>query len=422
MNVQDKVTAAPEVRLKSNGLGLTELESQPDMVRMRTYRFDRIKAQLQARDVAGILLFDPINIRYAVGTRNMANWTAHNLIRYLFIATNGPTVMFDYHQTDHLSGHCEAIDELRNTRPCEFFSGGELLDHHQNAWADEMADLVCAHGGGNMRLAIDIAPPLGVQKLVQRGIEICDGKAVTELAREVKSLDEIAVMMNAVAVCEKGMYQMRQQLEPGMTENELWSILHQVNIAHGGEWIETRLLASGTRTNPWFQECADRMIRPNEIVSYDTDLIGPGGMCIDVSRSYFSGPGRPSDEHRRIYQAAWDQVHFNIDLLKPGMSFREFADKAWKIPDASWPLRYSCVAHGVGMADEYPTIRHGRDWNEYTYDGTFNPGMVICIESYMGEVGGSFGVKLEEQVLITEDGVQNMSTFPFEEELLHRMV
>jgi Xaa-Pro aminopeptidase len=50
-------------------------------------------------------------------------------------------------------------------------------------------------------------------------------------------------------------------------------------------------------------------------------------------------------------------------------------------------------------------------------DGEFIPGMTICIESYIGEVGGIEGVKLEQQVLITETGHEIMSTFPLESKL-----
>jgi Xaa-Pro dipeptidase len=40
--------------------------------------------------------------------------------------------------------------------------------------------------------------------------------------------------------------------QPGMTENDVWAELHKSNIRRGGEWIETRILSSGQRTNPWF--------------------------------------------------------------------------------------------------------------------------------------------------------------------------
>src|SRR3546814_7179561 len=94
---------------------------------------------------------------------------------------------------------------------------------------------------------------------------------------------------------------MRDALTPGMSENELWSILNQVNAAGGGEWIETRLLAAGSRTNPWFHECGEAVIQAGDIVSFDTDMIGPHGYCADVSRTFLCGESRPSGEQRRLY-------------------------------------------------------------------------------------------------------------------------
>jgi Xaa-Pro aminopeptidase len=204
-----------------------------------------------------------------------------------------------------------------------------------------------------------------------------------------------------------------------MTENELWSILHQTNIAMGGEWIETRLLASGGRTNPWFQECSDKIIRAGELVAFDTDLIGPMGYCADISRTYHCGPGRPSDEQRRLYAHAYEEIEHNMSILKAGMTFREFAEKGWKIANEFVAGRYSVMAHGVGMCDEYPAIAYVNDWDEaYSYDGVIEAGMTLCIESYTGAENGAEGVKLEEQVLVTGTGVERLSTFPFEDELL----
>ena len=59
--------------------------------------------------------------------------------------------------------------------------------------------------------------------------------------------------------------------------------------------------------------------------------------------------------------------------------------------------------HGVGLADEYPTLPHAADWTDDTPDGVLVPGMVLCVESYIGRLGGHEGVKIEEQVLITDD-------------------
>ncbi|KAA8909816.1 hypothetical protein TRICI_004349 [Trichomonascus ciferrii] len=71
------------------------------------------------------------------------------------------------------------------------------------------------------------------------------------------------------------------------------------------------------------------------------------------------------------------------------------------------------------MTGEYPYLYHHGDFPDAGYDGIIEPGMVICVESYIGEQGGSQGIKLEQQVLITETGIEVSSNFPFEESLLN---
>ena len=154
-----------------------------------------------------------------------------------------------------------------------------------------------------------------------------------EHARCVKSPDEIAGMAHALAVCDGGMARMREALQPGMTENALWALLHETNIRNGGEFIETRCFASGGRTNPWFQECSNRVIRPGDLVAFDTDMIGPMGFCCDVSRTFHTGPGKANDEQRRMYGLAIEQVQHNLGLLKAGVSFREISEKSFVLPE-----------------------------------------------------------------------------------------
>ena len=63
-------------------------------------------------------------------------------------------------------------------------------------------------------------------------------------------------------------------------------------------------------------------------------------------------------------------------------------------------------------------LYHRGDFADAGYDGTIEPGMTLCVESYIGEENGTEGVKLEQQVLITETGTELLSRFAFEEALL----
>jgi Xaa-Pro aminopeptidase len=185
----------------------------------------------------------------------------------------------------------------------------------------------------------------------------------------------------------------------------------------GGEWIETRLLASGPRTNPWFQECSERVIEAGDLVSFDTDLIGPNGYCADLSRSWLCGDRKPSNEQRALYAIAREQLQHNMALVKPGVAFREFAEKAYRLPEDCLANRYSVLFHGVGLCDEYPAVAFKEDFARSGYDGVLRPGMTICVEALVGREGGREAVKLEEQVLVTETGMEPLSRYPFEEAL-----
>ncbi|KPP86728.1 MAG: Xaa-Pro aminopeptidase [Rhodobacteraceae bacterium HLUCCA08] len=109
-----------------------------------------------------------------------------------------------------------------------------------------------------------------------------------------------------------------------------------------------------------------------------------------------------------------------MDLLRPGLTYRELAEQAWKIPDRFYDRRYPSIIHGVGLHGETPLVAHQGDFDKYSRDGVLEPGMVVSVESYIGEVDAMDGVKLEEQVVITETGIAKMSRYPYSDTLLDR--
>ena len=389
-----------------------------DLKALRAYRQARLRRELEARDVAGIVLFDPINIRYATDTSNMQVWTLHNPVRCVFVATEGPVVLYEFLSCAHLSAGYETVDEIRRPLAWFYAIAGPRTEEMAGRWAAEIADLVRAHGGGNRRLAVDRLDPTGAAALASQGISVHDGQPATEHARAIKSAEEIVAMRAAIAACEDGMRAMREALRPGIREVELWSVLHQHNIASGGEWIETRLLSSGPRTNPWYQECSDRLIAAGDLVAFDTDLIGRYGYCADISRTWRTGDGVPDDEQRRLYRLAYERLQQSLELLKPGVGFREYSLANGILPEPYRSQRYDCLAHGVGLAEEYPALYWAEDFADYGFDGRFEENMTVSVESYIGAEGGREGVKLEEQALITAEGAELLSRYPFEEDWL----
>ncbi|MFK5733890.1 Xaa-Pro peptidase family protein [Pseudomonas urmiensis] len=396
------------------GLGL----DAPHLPTMREYRLQRLKDQLVARDLAGILLFDPLNIRYATDTTNMQLWTTHNPARACFVAANGHVVLWDFHGCDHLSAHLPLVSELRSGASFFYFETGERTDQHAQRFAAQIDELLRIHAGSNRRLAVDRIEVAGLRALDALGVKICSGQQVTELARVIKGPDEIKAMRCAVASCEASISEMRQAMRAGATENDIWAALHTGNIRRGGEWIETRILSSGPRTNPWYQESGPRVLSDGDLLSFDTDLIGVYGICVDMSRSWICGAREPTAEQKRLYRIAHQHISFNTELVRPGVGFTELTRKGHRLPESCREQRYGVMFHGVGLCDEYPCIRYPEDVDSYGYEGVLEPGMALCVEAYIGEVGGRDGIKLENQLLVTENGCEVLTRYPFEDSFL----
>ena len=390
----------------------------PSMPALREYRLLRLQEQIRKHDCAGLLLFDPLNIRYATDTTNMQLWIAHNAARACFVPPEGKVILWDFHNCEHLSAHLPLVGEVRHGASFFYFETGDKTEAAAAHFVDEVIDVMKSHGGANKRLAVDKIETPGYVRLVEKGIEVIEGQMLTEHARAIKNDNEIRAMRCAVHACEMAVEEMRYAMRPGVSENEMWAALHAGNIKRGGEWIETRILSSGPRTNPWFQECGPRIMQEGDMMAFDTDLVGTYGYCCDISRSWIVGDVAPTEEQKTLYKVAYEHVMTNIGLIKPGMSFAEMTAKAHRLPEEYRALRYGVLAHGVGLCDEYPCVRYPEDVEAHGYSGTFEPGMTLCVEAYIGAVGGLEGVKLEEQVLITETGCETLSTYRYEDALL----
>ena len=160
------------------------------------------------------------------------------------------------------------------------------------------------------------------------------------------------------------------------------------------------------------QESSNKVIQYGEMVGFDTDMVGPYGYCADISRS-FVVDNKFNEEQKKLYSMATEQIDYNSKLIKNGMAFEEFVEKSWVLPQEYYPNRYSVMVHGIGLCDEWPAIRYPNDGGERT--GFFKKNMTITVESYIGKVKGKEGVKLEQQYLVGENGLELMSHHPLED-------
>ena len=385
----------------------------PDLPAMRQYRLERVVAQLQRFDYGGILLFDPLNVRYVTDSTNMQLWVMHNGARYAYVSADGYVIVWDYTNTEFLNGHSHVVDEVRPAVGVSYFLDGPRYSEIAGRWVEEIYSVILHHQSTNTRLAVDVLHGPGHQLLADKGIPVGFGYEVMEEARKIKGEDEIKAMRCAVHACETTMEELRLSAVPGMTEREVWAFLHAGNIRRGGEWIETQLLASGPRTNPWMQEASSRRIQAGDLLAYDTDLVGAYGMMCDISRTFVVGNTQATAQQSNLHSIASEMIATNTELLTPGRSFRELTFESI-LPDVEQFRHYSCLFHGVGQCDEYPNISLPAAWEEFGYDGLVEPGMVFTVESFVARRDGGEGVKLEIQALITEDGAERIDFSPLD--------
>lgn len=386
---------------------------QPNLTNMREYRWKRLTQHIIERDWGGLLMFDPLNIRYSTDSTNMQLWNTHNPFRAVLLCADGYMVIWDYKNSPFLSSFNPLIKEQRSGADLFYFDRGDKINIAADLFSAEVNDLIIEHGGGNKRLGMDKGMLNGIRALEAKGFKIMDGEECTEKCRSIKSNDEILAMKCASHSCELAMLEMQKKVRIGMSEDEIWAELHKSNIARGGEWIETRLLTTGPRTNPWFQECGPRQLQNNEILAFDTDLIGCYGFCVDISRTWWIGDKKPRSDMISAMKHAHEHIMTNMAMLKPGVSLRDLTFNGHQLDSLYNKGKYSCRFHGVGLCDEWPLISYPDNFVEGAYEYELKAGMVLCVEALVSPENGDFSVKLEDQVLVTDDGYENITKYPF---------
>ena len=333
-----------------------------------------------------VVLFDPYNQRYATGSRNMFGYFLRNSTRYFFIPTEGPIVLFEYPQSYHVSMVLDTVDEARPSK-LVWSSVSNRDDETAGAFAEEIIDLLKTHGCGSMKIGLDRCNHLHALALEKRGAQVKDCQAEILAVRAVKTPEEIRCLAGEHGWRRSGGGCGARGDQPGISENELFAIMYHEVIRQGGEFIETRLLTSGQRTNPWFNEASGRRIRPGELLALDTDTIGCYGYFSDFSRTFRCGPGKPTSYQKMLYRMAHDQVRHKSASSSRAWSSARSPRRRGRYPQRFVEQRYTSVMHGVGMHGETPFIAHAMDYGTYGRDGSWS-GMVVSVESYIGEKGG----------------------------------
>ncbi|MEO6623340.1 MAG: Xaa-Pro peptidase family protein [Burkholderiaceae bacterium] len=380
-------------------------------------RLQRLREFMRRANLPVLLVMDANNIFYATGARNMTIFALRSPSRYLLAFADGPAELFEYAGSEHLAAGLPTIDRITPAISVGYLGSGGAMTAACEQFAREISARVRAVDPTITCLAVDRFPFIATDALRKQGFTLRDADAVFVPARAIKLPIEIPYLREAMRRVQEGVRALEQALEPGRSETEVWAHLWFDVMQKDGQFLTTRLCQSGPHTFPYFQEAGSRLLQSGELLCLDTDAQGYEGYAVDLSRTFLCGDSPPSADQRQLYQLAQEQVATNAALLAPGMEFRELAERAWACPQEYRPYRYGLIGHGLGLAGEFPNIPHHEAHTPYPLAGHIEPGMVLCLESYIGSPRAGQGVKLENQYLVHDRHVECLSTYPMDRRL-----
>ncbi|CAN5724024.1 Xaa-Pro peptidase family protein [soil metagenome] len=393
----------------------TLLERGVDFERLRQERLGKVQSGMKYRDIGALLLTDTMNIRYTTGVSVMPIWTASNLAHYVLVPTEGSPVIFEMARAKFRAE--EFFPDVRNAYHWQARFAEQMAPERSIEWAKEIKSVLEDWGIAGEKLGMDCLDFHGFTALQEQRLLLTDADEPMEAARIVKTSDEIELMRQSAAVCEAALYDLEEAIRPGVSEHELLGVFQRKLISLGGEHCFTRLLSTGHKTNPWFHEAGSKLVRPGDLVAFDTDATGPEGYICDVSRTFLCGD-KATSVQKEAYKVAHDFVQELASKLRPSLSYDELLKDLPEYPDAYKDQRYPFVLHGVGTDDEPPFLAFPDEPGAEKLEGEFRENMVVSVEFYAGKVGEQDGVKLEDEVWIGPDGPVMLSLYPYEENLL----
>lgn len=230
--------------------------------------------------------------------------------------------------------------------------------------------------------------------------------------RAVKSDDEIALMRKAQDTTRNAIIAMMKHARPGINERELegafdFSLMQQGVRDHAFSSI----VAGGPRATVLHYGNNDQIVNDGEMVLIDLGS-AEGNYAADISRT-FPINGKFTDRQKEIYNTVLQAQKIVMDHAKPGMTTRQLnqlvidyyesrLDDLGLRKDGKgvWDYYYHNVSHSLGLDTHDICTERER---------TLVPGMVITVEPgfYIEEEG--IGVRIENDVLITADGIIDLS-------------
>jgi Xaa-Pro aminopeptidase len=402
--------------LPALGIMGVDFEARVDYRRLHTYRLSRARVALENSGLGALLVMDVNNIRYLTSTK-IGEWERDKICRWALLTRgSADPILWDFgsaavHHRLYAPWlkpeNCKAgLLGLRGTVSPSF----GLMRRH----ASEIACLIREAGVGSMPVGVDIIEPPMLFELERAGLKIADGQQTMLEAREIKSIDEIALLNRAAAMVDGAYHLVHEELKPGVRENDIVAKVNEFLYRHGSDDVEAINAISGERCNPHPHNFTDRMLRPGDQAFFDI-LQSFMGYRTCYYRTFNVGRATPAQQD--AYKQAREWLDKAIALIKPGVSTDKVASVWPRADQFGFPDEMSAFGlqfgHGIGCAiHERPIISRVISLDHPT---EIKEGMVFALETYCPAKDGYSAARIEEEVVVSDKGCRVITLFPAEE-------
>lgn len=392
-----------------------------DYAGLRRFRHERVQAAMARADLDAVVAFEYANCRYIAGLRPL--WAPNFMVRQAVISVRGSDdVVVFVHQDD--TPHRRATMTWIPPERIRAFPTGVVSETAPASALAPIADALTELGATGGRVGVDIATVTVLRRLEELldGYTVVDANAALNGSRLVKAPTEITQLEDASSIVDLAMAAAEDAVRAGVRECDVLAEVMKVFYSHNAEVPQCNLIVcSGPNTAPMQRFAGDRMIRRGDLVFIDIGACF-NGIFSEATRTIPCGEP-DNDTQRDIYRTVYDIHMATIESLRPGALATDVQAAALKhYADSPFfgKMQEMIIAHGIGVGYAEPPFIAPP--GKTTPDLVLEPGMVLAVVPtvIVPGVPGGGGVRLEDVVVVTEDGPDVLTKFPYSKALLAR--
>lgn len=298
--------------------------------------------------------------------------------------------------------YLRAAEEAPHFKLIKHIRGKKVADHINEVLASEGLRKSAKIGFEATHISVDVAQ---MWKKAIKGT-LVPTRHLVEAFRQFKDEDEIEALRKACRSTSKVYNEVAELIRPGMTENEVAFEIDTRLRKHGAVTNSfTSIVASGPNSAIPHHATGDRKLKAGEPVIMDFGGLYPGGYCSDITRTVFVPGKKPDKKMVEIYNVVLAANKKAFKALKPGIMWKQFDKVARDVIAKAGYGEY--FTHGLGHS--LGLVAH----DPFDYDHTpFNVGMVVTDEPGI-YIAGFGGVRIEDDVVVTADGAERLTTAPY---------